>query len=1106
LTYQITTGALFNGDTLTGALTRLAGETIGAYAVQQGTLAATTNYTLTYVGTNLTITPRPLTVTADAQTKVYGDSDPALTYQLTSGTLIGGDGFSGALSRVAGGNVGAYAIQQNTLTAGTNYAITYIGADLTITQRPLGVTADARTKVYGDADPALTYQLTSGTLIGSDSFSGALTRVAGENVGSYAILQGTLTAGANYSLGYTGANVTITPRSLLAQADDKTRAYGVTNPVLTITFTGFAFSDTPTNLAELPVVSTTADTNSPVGTYDITLSGGSDTNYSLTLSNGTLTVTAYALTLTANNQSRAYGATNPPLTGTLTGVQNGDNITASYSTTADTTSPIGDYTILASLNDPDNKLTNYSVTLSNGTLSVTSAVLTVTADAQTKVYGGTDPALTYQITTGALVNGDTLTGALTRVAGETIGSYAIQQGTLTSTTNYALTFVGADLTITPRALAVTADAQTKVYGDADPALTYQLTSGALVGSDSFSGALTRVAGENVGTYAILQGTLTAGTNYTLSYTGADLTITQRAIAVTADAKSKVYGDADPALTYQLTSGTLVGSDSFSGALTRVAGENVGAYAILQGTLTAGANYSLSYTGANLTITLRPLLARADDQSRPYGATNPVLTITFTGFAGGDGPMNLAELPVPSTTADTSSPIGQYEITLTGGSDTNYSLTLSNGTLSVTSAVLIVTADAQTKPYGDTDPALTYQITTGALFNGDTLTGALTRVAGETVGIYAIQQGTLAATTNYALTYVGANLTITPRALTVTADAQTKVYGTADPALTYQLTSGTLVGSDSFSGALTRVAGENAGTYAILQGTLTAGTNYAINYIGANLTLTAGNSALAVASSANPSPTGSNVTFTATLSAVSPAVGTPTGAVQFKVDGSAFGSPATLTGGVASLTTSALSHGYHTIAACYPGDGNFHGSTNSLGTNELINTSPVAINDTLATVQNTAVNMSGSKLSKRCTDADADALHVSAVSPESSQGGTVSLSGNTITYNPPMGYVGADVFTYAVSDTFGGYGIGTIYVTVRSANVSPVITSITQQSDGNFQVKASGIPGATYNIQASSDLSSWGTIGSTVATTNGIIIYLDQTATNYPSRFYRTAAP
>ena len=69
-----------------------------------------------------------------------------------------------------------------------------------------------------------------------------------------------------------------------------------------------------------------------------------------------------------------------------------------------------------------------------------------------------------------------------------------------------------------------------------------------------SGALATSATttSNVGTYGISQGTLTAASgNYALSYTGNNLTVTPRAITVTADAKSRAYGDANPALTYQV---------------------------------------------------------------------------------------------------------------------------------------------------------------------------------------------------------------------------------------------------------------------------------------------------------------------------------------------------------------------------------------------------------------------------------------------------------------------------------------------------------------------------------------------------------------------------
>jgi hypothetical protein len=225
-------------------------------------------------GVNLTVTVRPLTITADAKTKVYGAVDPALTYQITSGSLVGGDAITGALTRVAGETISGspYAIQQGTLTAGSNYQITYIGANLTITARPLTITADAKTKVYGAVDPALTYQITSGSLVGGDAITGALTRVAGETISGspYAIQQGTLTAGSNYQITYIGANLTITKASAtvtlgnLNQAYDGTPKSATATTIpdglsVTITYDGSATA--PTEIGSYMVVGTVNDAN-----------------------------------------------------------------------------------------------------------------------------------------------------------------------------------------------------------------------------------------------------------------------------------------------------------------------------------------------------------------------------------------------------------------------------------------------------------------------------------------------------------------------------------------------------------------------------------------------------------------------------------------------------------------------------------------------------------------------------------------------------------------------------------------------------------------------------------------------------------------------------
>src|SRR5207248_1138354 len=123
---------------------------------------------------------------------------------------------------------------------------------------------------------------------------------------------------------------------------------------------------------------------SPVGVYAIIPiladPGQALTNYSVTTNGGTLTVTNAPLTVTANNASRQYGATNPVFSGTLTGLRNRDNITATFSSNARTNSPVGAYPIVPVFADPNNRLGNYAVATNNGTLSVTNAPLTVTAN------------------------------------------------------------------------------------------------------------------------------------------------------------------------------------------------------------------------------------------------------------------------------------------------------------------------------------------------------------------------------------------------------------------------------------------------------------------------------------------------------------------------------------------------------------------------------------------------------------------------------------------------------------------------------------------------------------------------------------------------------
>jgi hypothetical protein len=333
----------------------------------------------------------------------------------------------------------------------------------------------------------------------------------------------------------------------------------------------------------------------------------------------------------------------------------------------------------------------------------------------TITYGDTPTTLSGTIKAGSLIppgnvsitlNSVTHTAAIDPATGNFSSDFAT--GTLgVSGSPYTITYsyTGNDiftdasnsskLTVIKKAASVTPNAASKTYGDPDPPLTGTLR-GFLAG-DGVTATYSRTAGETVaGSPYTISATLSpAGVldNYDITYNTANFTITKRAITVTADAKSKTYGDADPALTYKITSGSLAFSDAFSGALTRDPGENVGTYAIKQGMLALSSNYNLTYVGANLTITARPITVTADAKSKTYGDDNPALTATVTGTVNGDT-LNYSL----STTATKTSGAGYYPITVTLGSNPNYDVTKTDGVLTINKAAATVTLSNMTQTY------------------------------------------------------------------------------------------------------------------------------------------------------------------------------------------------------------------------------------------------------------------------------------------------------------------------------------------------------------------------------------------------------------------------
>jgi hypothetical protein len=440
-----------------------------------------------------------------------------------------------------------------------------------------------------------------------------------------------------------------------------------------------------------------------------------------------------------------------------------------------------------------------------------------------------------------------LTGALTRAAGEQVagGPYAINQGTLAANSDYTISFTGNSLTITPATLvSVSVSAVNISYGTA-------LVNTQLSGSASEAG--TPVAGTFAYDPSVLGTVLRANVapqSEPVIFTPTDTTDYNTVTATASINVSKAIlsiGTVYDSLTYGTTLGYATNPTTVQDAHGHaVAGTfdfvesgsadvtdsvlNVGHYGLsVTFNPTDTTDYSSVTTTASIDITQAKIAIVADSPTITYG-DSPTLTNTLYTDLGPDpnnsGQDDYQELDstalasVAYTSALGSAPAATTDAILSAGDHTinptdistlsstparseflnNFDVVYGPGTLTVTPATLDVTADAQTKVYGAADPTLTY-VATGFQFSDNeasVLTGALTRAAGEQVagGPYAISQGTLAANSDYTISFTGNSLTITPATLIVTANNTTMVLG--GPVPTFSAYYVGLVNGDSVS--------------------------------------------------------------------------------------------------------------------------------------------------------------------------------------------------------------------------------------------------------------------------------------------------------------------
>ena len=227
-------------------------------------------------------------------------------------------------------------------------------------------------------------------------------------------------------------SVTVNKADLTVTAEDKTATYGDAVPSYTVCYNGFKNGDDASRLGGTLAFGCDYAQFSGKGNYTIKASGYTSDNYNIRYVDGTLTVSAKPITVTIQNATSVYGNKIAELKAASEGIVNGDTDVYSLSTTATSTSDVGEYTITGRTNN-----SNYHITFKNGTnaYTITRRSLTVTIEVADKKYDGKKDAEITSAVLNNVVNGDNI---------------VLTQGTAT----FATANVGNDISISFTAFAI----------------------------------------------------------------------------------------------------------------------------------------------------------------------------------------------------------------------------------------------------------------------------------------------------------------------------------------------------------------------------------------------------------------------------------------------------------------------------------------------------------------------------------------------------------------------------------------------------------------------------------------------------------------------------
>lgn len=566
--------------------------------------------------------------------------------------------------------------------------------DMTISKRDVTITVPAQGKTFGGTDPELTY--TVNNKVEGDTFNATISRAEGESVGTYDI---TVIPGENPNYNVTsnpGGTFTISAATIEGYTVNWaiiTGYDGQEHAVATVNTAAGATADvTITWKVNDGAESSTIPSIKNAGSYTVTYTISKD-GYTTITDTRTFNVAKAKVTITADNKTMTFGDAVPTLTYRITSgtIYTGDDLNIQVSTDATSSSNTGEYDITVSYTANG----NYEVTTVDGKLTINKATITgYTITANTAVDYDEQAHVSATVTTGTPAdatitykwddNGEqTSTTVPSFTAGGTYTvSYTISKANYTDVTgSYTFTInsgvveaSGADVEVTydgqPHSITVTV---TKPQG---ATISYRTSE-----TDEWSTTNPTVTNVTETPVTVYWKVSKAG--YADKTSSNTVTITPKAVTITPNAASKTYGDSDPTLTGTV-SGLVNENDLGTITYTRETGENVkdGGYTITA-SYTANANYTVTANTGVFTIAPKSVTITVDNKEITLGEAQPEYTGTVTGVMDSD------DLNVTYSCSTFKQETGTYPITASYTENANYTVTVTNGTLTVSAPTYVV---------------------------------------------------------------------------------------------------------------------------------------------------------------------------------------------------------------------------------------------------------------------------------------------------------------------------------------------------------------------------------------------------------------------------------